>query len=61
MVKDEPDNRPLECALAGRAEAIVTGDRALLALREYDRVRIITLREDLDVRHKMPPIDAAVR
>ena len=43
VVKDEPDNRILECALAGRAEAIVTGDRALPALREYARVRIISL------------------
>ena len=48
VVKDEPDNRILECALAGRAEAIVTGDRALLALREYGGVPIITLRDYLD-------------
>lgn len=34
VVKDEPDNRILECALAGHADAIVTGERALLALRE---------------------------
>ena len=47
VVKDEPDNRILECALAGRAEAIVTGDRALLALREYHGVRIISLRDYL--------------
>jgi putative PIN family toxin of toxin-antitoxin system len=47
VVKDEPDNRIFECALAGRAEAIVTGDRALLALREYERVRIIGLRNYL--------------
>lgn len=45
VVKDEPDNRILECALTGRAIAIVTGDRALLALREFDGVRIISLRE----------------
>jgi putative transcriptional regulator len=31
-VKDDPDNRILECAVAGRAEVIVTGDKALLAL-----------------------------
>ena len=48
VVKDEPDNRILECAIAGHAEAIVTGDRALLALREYRGVRIISLREYLD-------------
>ena len=47
VVKDDPDNRILECAIAGRAEAIVTGDRALLALGEYRGVRIITLREYL--------------
>ena len=48
VVKDEPDNRILECALAGRAEAIVTGDRALLSLGEYSGVRIISLRDHLE-------------
>jgi len=48
VVKDEPDNRILECAVAGNADVIVTGDRALLALREYRGVRIISLREYLD-------------
>jgi len=47
VVNDEPDNRILECALAGHAEAIVTGDHALLSLREYRGVRIISLREYL--------------
>ena len=47
VVKDEPDNRILECALTGRVEAIVTGDHALLALAEYQGVRIISLREYL--------------
>jgi predicted nucleic acid-binding protein len=49
VVKDEPDNRILECALAGRAEAIITGDRALLALGEYGGVSIMGLREYLEV------------
>lgn len=48
VVKDEPDNRILECALAGRADAIVTGDRALLALGEFRGVRVIGLREFLE-------------
>ena len=47
VVKDEPDNRVLECALAGRAEAIVIGDHALLSLGEYHGVRIISLRDYL--------------
>jgi uncharacterized protein len=48
VVSDEPDNRILECAVAGRVQAIVTGDKALLALGEYNGVRIISLRDYLD-------------
>ncbi len=48
VVKDDPDNRVLECAVAGRAGAIVTGDRALLALREYRNTRILSLRDYLE-------------
>src|SRR5438552_4278079 len=47
VLKDDPDNRVLECALAGRAEAIVTGDRALLTLGEFRGVRIVILRDYL--------------
>jgi uncharacterized protein len=47
VVVDDPDNRVLECALAGRADAIVTGDSALLELGEFRGVRVISLREYL--------------
>jgi putative PIN family toxin of toxin-antitoxin system len=47
VVKDEPDNRVLECAVTARADVIVTGDKALLELRRYRSVRIISLREYL--------------
>lgn len=47
VVKDDEDNRILECAIAGRADVIVTGDQAMLGLGEYQEVRIMTLREFL--------------
>jgi uncharacterized protein len=47
VLKDDPDNRILECAVAGRAELVVTGDRALLALAEYRGVRVVSLRDYL--------------
>jgi putative PIN family toxin of toxin-antitoxin system len=50
MLSDDTDNRILECAIAGRAEVIVTGDRAMLELGEYQGVRILTLREFLGAR-----------
>ena len=44
VVQDDPDSRILECALAGRAEAIVTGDKALLALKSFRNIPLVTLR-----------------
>jgi uncharacterized protein len=44
----EPDNRILECAATGNADVIVTGDRAMLNLKEYEEIRILSLRQFLD-------------
>lgn len=44
VVQDDPDNRIPECAIAGRAEAIVTGDKALLALKNFRNIPVVTLR-----------------
>ena len=39
--RDPKDNRFLECALAGDADAIVTGDRALLVLHPFRGIKIL--------------------
>ena len=39
---DPSDNRVLECALAGKADAIVSGDRHLLALKTFRHIPILT-------------------
>lgn len=41
-VADEPDNRVLEAAAEAQVDAVVTGDAGLLALGEYDGIRIMT-------------------
>ena len=46
-VPDAPDNRILECAVAARAQYLVTGDRELLALGSYRRLHICTPRDFL--------------
>jgi uncharacterized protein len=43
IVPDEPDNRILECAITARASAIVTGDRHLLRLGNYQDIGIMTV------------------
>ena len=48
VLDDEPDNRILECAVTGNADIIVTGDRAMLNLKKYQGIRILSLRQFLD-------------
>ena len=48
VVTDEPDNRVLECAIAGDADVIVSGDKHLLSLGVYENVRIARVAESLD-------------
>jgi len=43
VVRGPPDNRILECAVDGRADAIVTGDRGLLELKEFRGVALLRL------------------
>jgi putative PIN family toxin of toxin-antitoxin system len=50
VFKDEPDNRILECALYGEADLLlVTGDKKILQQREYKGVKIVSLREYLEL------------
>ena len=48
VLTDEPDNRILECAVTGGADAIVTGDKALLALKIFRKVKLLSLRDYLE-------------
>ena len=43
VFNDDPDNRVLECAIAGKAKAIVTGDKAMLAIEISHGVQILSL------------------
>lgn len=43
ICQDEEDNRVLECAVEGRAEWIVTGDRHLLNLKSFQGMPIVTV------------------
>ena len=49
VLQDEADNRILECARTGKADLIVTGDRAMLELGHYREIKIISLRDYLEL------------
>jgi uncharacterized protein len=44
VLEEEADNRILECAVAAGADLIVTGDKHLLALKEYEGTGISRIR-----------------
>jgi putative PIN family toxin of toxin-antitoxin system len=45
VCRDRADDAILACALAARAEFLVTGDNDLLGLRTFQRIRIIRPRD----------------
>lgn len=47
LLADEPDNRILECAISAKADFIVTGDKHLLALKQFQGITIIKLSDFL--------------
>ncbi len=52
VFRDAADNRILECAVAARADVIVTGDKEMLELGQYEEIRILSLRDFLQTLKK---------
>ena len=48
VLSDKPDNRILECAVAGGADVIVTGDHSVLKLGDFRGIKIVSLRMNLE-------------
>jgi len=54
VLADDPDNRILECALAGKADSLVTGDKAMLRLRVFEGITVLSLDEYLGTSRPEP-------
>lgn len=53
IIKDDPDDdKFIECAVALKANAIITGDREILAIKEYMGIKILTPRQFLEINDK---------
>jgi len=48
-LKDKDDIKFLECALSAKADYLVSGDKALLELKEYEGIKIISGQEFLEI------------
>jgi len=53
-LKDDGDNRVLECGVEGQADVIVSGDHHLLDMKEYAGIVILRPAEFLDQWEKLP-------
>jgi len=49
LLKDVPDNRILECARGCNADLIVTGDKHLLSLKEFEGIGIARIADFLHI------------
>ena len=50
IIKEDPqDNMILECALEGKADYIISGDRHLLGLKEFRGIKIVTAKQFLEI------------
>jgi len=52
ILKDEPENRILECAIDAQADYVISGDRHLLALKRHADSTIISLADFLTTLQK---------
>jgi putative PIN family toxin of toxin-antitoxin system len=51
VIKEDPsDNKFLECAVVGKADYIISGDKHLLDLRKYQGIPIIKVDEFLKIK-----------
>ena len=50
IIKDDPaDDKFIECAVALKANAVITGDAAVLAIKEYMGIKILNASEFLKI------------
>jgi uncharacterized protein len=49
VLADTSDNKFIEAAITGKTEYIVSGDKHLLEIKEYESIPIITAREFIDI------------
>jgi putative PIN family toxin of toxin-antitoxin system len=49
IVKDPDDHKVIECAIVGNARYIVSGDKHLLLLKQYEQVHTVSAREFLTI------------
>jgi len=47
--RDMDDNKYIECGLAANADYIISGDKHLLELNEYKGIKIVTVKDYLDL------------
>jgi len=53
--KDPDDNKFIECAVALKARVVISGDKALMEMRDYMGIKILNPKSFLDYFAHLPP------
>jgi uncharacterized protein len=54
IAEDPDDDRVLECAVSAGSDYLVTGDKDLLRLKQYDAIKIVSVAAFLDLLQRRP-------
>jgi putative PIN family toxin of toxin-antitoxin system len=53
IIKNDPgDDKFIECAVALKVDAVITGDKEVLAIKEYMGIKILTPQQFLEIHDK---------
>ena len=53
IVKEDPDdNKFFDCAVALNAKYIISGDKAVLAIEEYFRIKVVSPKEFIELKNE---------
>ena len=47
--RDKTDNKYIECGITGNVDYIITGDAHLLEMKEYNKIKIVSAKEYLEL------------
>lgn len=56
LIEEDPaDDKFIECAVAMKADFVISGDKSLIALENYMGIKIVTPKEFLDIWPRLVP------
>jgi len=53
LIRDKDDLKFLECALSGKADYLVSGDKDALEVKKFQTIKVLSAKEFLEILEKL--------